>query len=118
MTTQSEEQHTDMTRQYDGDVCLEGRVRELEIRAAVLEKVNHERAEILKLTASALESRLELLNELRTDVLTRGEYTKSHEGLIFRIELVEKMQSRFVGVAIALVAMAGAAGAVLSHLLK
>jgi len=100
-----------MNQKYDGDICLEARVR-------VLENILEEREKALKLAVNGLETRLVLLNELRGDVLTKAEYIRAHDNVIFRLEKVEAMQGRFVGVSIALVAMAGAAGAVISHLFK
>jgi hypothetical protein len=97
---------------------MDARLRHLERTMAESQAKLEERRETLKLTADQLEKRLFLLNELRSDVMTKSEYIRAHESVVFRLERVEAMQSRFIGVSIALVAMAGAAGAVLSHLLK
>jgi len=85
---------------YNGDVCLEHRV-------STIEAESREREKILNLTAQALEKRLEMLNELRGDVMTRGEYQKAHEALIYRIESVEKMQGKGVAAVLTLVAIVG-----------
>lgn len=109
-------------KEYSGDACLERRVRDLEILARVIQTTQEERdrarEDAMAVSVHGLEARLALLNELRGDVITRGEAAKAHEVIGIRIDVIEKMQSRFVGVAIALVAMAGAAGAVLTHLFK
>lgn len=100
-----------MSGHYNGDVNLEARVR-------VLENILEEREKALKLAVDGIDKRLVLLNELRGDVLTKGEYLRGHEAIVFRITKVESVQSRFVGVAIAMVAMSGLVGAVISHLFK
>ena len=98
--------------------CLEKRVNALEI-AQTEDRVRMvERQEVLKLTAEALKDKMHLLNELRSDVMTKSEYLRAHESLIFRIEKVEQMQSRFIGVAIAFVALGGFVGALIAHLVK
>ena len=94
---------------YNGDKCLEARVR-------VLEAVLEERQRAVDIAVKALDDRLHLLNELRGDVLTKAEYNKAHEALLYRIESVEKTHSKFVGVTISMIALAGLIGAVLSHL--
>lgn len=96
---------------YNGDQYLEARVR-------VIENLLQEREKMVRLTAESLEMRLAHLNELRGDVMTKTEYARAHESFCLRLERLEQMQSRFIGVAIALVAMGGAAGAMISKFIK
>lgn len=100
-----------MSKVYNGDVELEARVR-------VLESLLDEREKMLRLTAENLDKRLTLLNELRADVLTKSEYVRAHEAVIERMEKVEKMQSRMVGIGIVLIALSGLIGLIISHFLK
>ena len=83
-----------------------------------VERILCERERALQLTASALDKRLDLLNELRSGVLTRVEYEKAHEGLIYRIGQMEKFQSRMIGVGIVMVFVVGVLGAVVGHIWK
>lgn len=53
------------------------------------EQLMAERDKAIRTATSALESRLELLNELRSDVMTRGEYNRGHEALVERVRQVE-----------------------------
>lgn len=96
---------------YNGDAALEARVR-------VLESLLEEREKMLNLTAENLDKRLCLLNELRSDVLTKSEYIRAHEAMVERMEKVEKMQSRMVGIGIVLIALSGLIGLIISHFLK
>jgi len=54
-----------------------------------IERVLNERERALDIATKALEKRLELLNELRGDVLTRTEYSRVHEFLVERVRQVE-----------------------------
>lgn len=86
-----------------------------------IEKILDEREKALRLTAANLEHRLEVLNALRNDVIKDREqfFTKtSAETLLERIEKIETMQSRMIGVAVALMALSALIGAVASHLFK
>ncbi len=86
-----------------------------------IEKILDEREKALRLTAANLEHRLEVLNDLRNDVLKDRElfFTKtSADGLIERLEKIESTQGRMIGVAIALMALSALIGAVASHLFK
>lgn len=90
-----------------------------------IERILDERDKTLVLTAKNLEHRLETLNQLRADVIKDRDqfvsdavYKEMHSALVNRVTAVEKMQSRMVGVGIALVAGAGLIGAVLTHLFK
>lgn len=94
---------------YNGDVSLEARVR-------VLESQLEERQKAVELATDSLEKRLYLLNELRGDVLTKNEYSQAYAALVFRLEQVEKAQAKLIGIGIAVVAMAGLIGAVVSRL--
>ena len=46
-----------------------------------IERIMDEREHALTVATAALEKRLEMLNELRGDVMTRSEYTRAHEAL-------------------------------------
>ncbi len=86
-----------------------------------IEKILDEREKALRLTAANLEHRLEVLNDLRNDVLKDRElfFTKSSaDGLVERLEKIESTQGRMIGVAIALMALSALIGAVASHLFK
>lgn len=98
-----------MTKEYCGDQALEARV-------SVIEAQLSERKEAVRVALDSLEKRLMLLNELRAGVMTVGEYSKAHDALTFRLEAVERTQSKFVGVSIALMALSALIGAVMSHL--
>ena len=105
---------------YNGDGALEARV-------AVLESVLDEREKALHLLERNIDARLHLLNELRGDVMTRGEFIKSHESISShvdsvekamstRIDSVEKAQARLIGAAITLSAIGGFIGWVIGHI--
>jgi hypothetical protein len=100
-----------MSDKYNGDACLEARVR-------VLENILEEREKALALAVRGIDARLELLNELRSDVMTKSEYLRAHESVSFRLGKIEATQSRFIGVSLAMMAMSGLVGAVISHLFK
>ena len=96
------------TKTYNGDVALESRVR-------VIEAILEERQKQLDLTAEGLKDKLYLLNELRGDVITKAEYHKALEAIVWRVESLEKTHSKFVGVTIAMVAIASVVGGIVSH---
>ena len=86
---------------------IEHRVRALEIRLAENHVKLEERNDILKLTASNLEHRLYLLNELRGDVLTKTSFDILHEALVRRIDGIEKAQAKILTTALVLVTIIG-----------
>lgn len=77
-----------------------------------------ERQKMLEVTAESLDKRLVLLNELRSDVLTKPEYKQAHEAIVSRMERIEQTQAKFVGVAIVLVVLAGILGGLIVHVVK
>lgn len=86
-----------------------------------IERIFDEREKAMRLTAMNLEHRLETLNALRNDVLKDRDlfFTKvSAESVIERIEKLESVQGRMIGVAVALMAVSALIGAVASHLFK
>ena len=54
-----------------------------------IEKILIERDKAIEADHTSMESRLKLLNELRTDVMGRGEYNRVHEALVERVRQVE-----------------------------
>lgn len=100
-------------KECDADV-----LRDLEGRVRVLENVIEERQKMLEVTAENLDKRLVLLNELRSDVLTKPEYSRAHEALVERMERIEQTQAKFVGVAIVLVVLSGMLGGLIVHVVK
>lgn len=90
-----------------------------------IETILEEREKALRLTAINLEHRLDSLNALRNEVLSdrsqfisKGVYDQSHQDLIRRIDRVEAMQAKIVGVGIVLVVLSGVVGTIIAHLLK
>ena len=55
-----------------------------------------------------LKARLEHLNELRGNVITRSEYVKGQETILFRLEYIERWQNKMIGAAAVLGGIAGA----------
>jgi hypothetical protein len=54
-----------------------------------IEKLIAERDKALAAAHASMEARLELLNELRSDVMSRGEFARAHETLVERVRQVE-----------------------------
>lgn len=54
-----------------------------------IEQILAEREKAIGTATTSLEKRLELLNELRADVVNRGEYLRGHESLVERVRQVE-----------------------------
>lgn len=96
---------------YNGDVGLEARVR-------VIEAILIEREKSITLAMENSDKRFQLLNELRSGVLTKAEYDRAHEGIVLRVEQISKMQSRMVGIGITLIGLSGLLGVYLGHLLR
>ena len=70
-----------------------------------VEKIMDERDKALAGATHALEKRLELLNELRGDVMTRSEYTRAHEALQDKINgLVALTNKLTIALLLALIA--------------
>lgn len=70
------------------------------------------------LTAESLEKRLQLLNELRGDVMTRMEFSRAHDAITDRVWKLEKWQSKIVGIGAALIALTGLLGILIGHFWK
>lgn len=88
-----------------------------------------EREKAMLVAASSLERRLEALNNLRSEVmkdrdmfLKKDVYDQMHAELVRRVDKVENVTSRIVGIGATLVVVAGIVGAVIgaviAHLLK
>ena len=54
-----------------------------------IEKILDERQKAIGIATSALEKRLELLNELRSDVMSRSEFSRAHDSLVERVRQIE-----------------------------
>lgn len=54
-----------------------------------IERLLSDREKAVEMATRSLEKRLELLNELRGDVLPRGEYNRAHDALMDRVRLLE-----------------------------
>ena len=54
-----------------------------------IEKILDERQKAIGTATSALEKRLELLNELRSDVMSRSEFSRAHDSLVERVRQIE-----------------------------
>lgn len=83
-----------------------------------VEALLNEREKALINTANNLEIRLAHLNELRSNVLTRGEYNQAHDSLSARVARIENWQAKLIGIGIALAFLSGILGAVITHLFK
>jgi hypothetical protein len=59
-----------------------------------IEKIMDERQQAITIATCALEKRLELLNELRGDVMTRSEYTSAHEALSDKISALTALTNK------------------------
>jgi len=91
-----------------------------------------EREKALRLTAGALEKRLEGLNELRRDVvndrelfLTKSAYNAQYNALQMRVDKIETVQvtqataqSKMVGIGIGLMVLSWVAGAIVGVILE
>jgi len=89
-----------------------------------LERIIAEREKALQTVAGNLEQRLNHLNALREDVIrdrqlfmTKAVYDQMHGDLARRVEIIERFQSRMVGIGIMVVLLSGFIGAVLSHMM-
>lgn len=80
-----------------------------------IERIMDEREKALNIATNNLEKRLELLNELRGDVLTKTEYNSMHYPLSDRITKLENWQAKIVGGGLLLMAVSGALGAVIAY---
>ena len=90
-----------------------------------IERILEEREKLFDAKISNMLARMEKLNELRSEVTTdrnqflrTGVYDEMHKALMNRVEKLEAMHGRFIGVGIVLVALMGILGAVVAHLLK
>lgn len=90
-----------------------------------IERVLAEREQARTEAAKVLQVHLDNLNHWKEETLREREklvskefYLSQHQYLIDRMDRVEKLQSRMVGIGIAVVAGAGLVGAFLSHLFK
>lgn len=94
----------------------------LETKVCMLQKLFEQRFEAselaLTLSREGLDHRLNLLNELRSGVLTKAEYDKAHDSILFRIVSMEKFQSRLVGIGSVIVIVVAILGAMVGHLWK
>jgi hypothetical protein len=61
-----------------------------------IEKIMDERQQAITVATCALEKRLEMLNELRGDVMTRSEYTQAHEALSDKINALVALTNKLV----------------------
>lgn len=90
-----------------------------------VERILEEREKQFNATIENLMVRIERLNELREEVvkdrdqfLRLGEYREMHKAVLDRVEKLESIHARFIGVAIALVALTGFIGLMIGHLWK
>ena len=83
-----------------------------------IERVMDEREKALNIATTNLEKRLELLNELRGDVVTKSEYNATHYPMIDRVTKLENWQAKIVGGGILLMFLSGAIGAIVAHIIK
>ncbi|HUD76001.1 MAG TPA: hypothetical protein VMQ76_13095 [Terracidiphilus sp.] len=83
-----------------------------------IERIMDEREKALGLATMNLEKRLDLLNELRGDVLTKAEWNATHYPLADRVTKLENWQAKIVGGGLLLMAVSGALGAVIAYLAR
>lgn len=81
-----------------------------------LEKILELQQLALTKEARVLDARLEHLNELRGNVVTKGEYTTGHQVLDLRISQLEKWQSKLIGIGLMLVLASGIAGGLIAKI--
>ena len=101
-------------QEYFESAC-EDRRKQLLLRIDMIERVMDEREKQLQLTAQGLERRLEMLNKLRGDVMQKSAYEEAHKYLTERIDGLDRVQSRMVGIALALIALSAFIGYIASH---
>ena len=90
-----------------------------------IERIFDEREKTLVLTAKNLEHRLDGLNNLRSEVisdrqtfLTIKVYEVAHAETVRRVSTLEANQNKIIGVAVALIAVAGLIGFMAARLWK
>ena len=90
-----------------------------------IERVLIEREKALQLGAQVMEQRLHALNQFREEYTKREAtflrldvYVAAHEQMMLRVERVEGLQSRMIGIGIGMMAASGLIGGVIGHLLK
>jgi len=85
---------------------------EITVRQHIMD-ILAEREKATTKAEEVLKARLEYLNELRGNVITRGEYVKGQETILFRLEYIERWQNKMIGAAAVLGGIAGAVVATL-----
>jgi len=80
---------------------------EITVRQHIMD-ILAEREKATTKAEEVLKARLEYLNELRGNVITRGEYVKGQETILFRLEYIERWQNKMIGAAAVLGGIAGA----------
>ncbi len=106
-----------MANQEDEKVSLREYVDvNFDLRDRALKIQTEAQEQALSLATRQLESRLNLLNELRGNVLTKAEFDGFEKDSNRRIEALEKWQAKLVGVAIVIVLFSGLIGAAIMRL--
>jgi hypothetical protein len=82
------------------------------------ERVIAEHDKALMLYREMLEARLETLNHLRGDVITKSEYNRAHEAMMERMIRMEAIQSKMIGIGIGLMFASGLLGYAIAHFSK
>lgn len=87
-----------------------------------IERVLDERQIALNVATANMDKRLDLLNELRSGVMQREEYTRAHGDLERRMIIMERWQSKIIGIGLTIAAVEGIfcilIGAVIAHYWK
>lgn len=73
-----------------------------------IERILSEREKQREIAAEVLKRDVEHLNRLRETMLTKDEYIKGHEQVIYRIEKLEGAQAKMIGAAAVVGALIGA----------